>query len=121
MPELLAYSRYRHPSLRIEVGELGYEVRPAENGPQHGLLLVSVDPNGPAAAAGLTAATAQRQGRRTIFSGGDILLAIDDQALTTRDDLTLYLEQSTVPGSVVTITYDRDGATSSVLVTVGEE
>ncbi len=120
VPDLISYGYYRHPSLRIAVRELGYEVRPAEDGAQRGLLIVDLDPNGPAARAGLRAAIAQRQGRRIVYVGGDIITAIDGQPVATRDDLTLYLENNTVPGDSVTVTYERDGDLHDVQVTVGE-
>jgi S1-C subfamily serine protease len=121
VPDLIAYGRYRHPSLRIQVRELGYEVRPAADGPQRGLLIVALDPNGPAGQAGLQAAEVRRQGFRTVFVGGDIILAINGQEVHTRDDLTLYLEKYTLPGDTVTLTVSNvSGETRDVTVTVGE-
>lgn len=120
VPELLTYGHYRHPSLRIAARELGYEVQPAADGPQHGLLIVDLDPNGPAGQAGLKAAEAERQMRRVVYRGGDIITAIDGQPVAARDDLTLYLESHTRPGDTVTLTIVRDGTTQDVSVTVGE-
>jgi S1-C subfamily serine protease len=121
VPELIANGRYPHPSLLISVRELGYEVRPAQNGPQHGLLIVDLDANGPAAKAGLQAAQTRQQGFSTVFVGGDTITAIDSQPLTTRDDLALYLENHAAPGDTVTITYERDGQTHEVDLVVGED
>ncbi len=121
VPDLIAYGRYRHPSLRVQVRELGYEVRPAAEGPQHGLLIVALDANGPAGQAGLQAAEARQQGFRRYFVGGDIILAINGEAVHTRDDLTLYLEKYTLPGDTVTLTVSNlAGETREVTVTVGE-
>ena len=120
VPELIANGRYPHPSLRISVRELGYEVRPASDGPQNGLLIVDLDPNGPAAQAGLQAAEVQRRGFNTVFVGGDIITAVNGMSVTTRDDLTLYLETNAVPGDSITITYDRQGESHQAAVTVGE-
>ena len=121
VPDLIAYGRYRHPSLRVQVRELGYEVRPAADGPQRGLLIVALDPNGPAGQAGLQAAEVRRQGFRTVFVGGDIILAINGEPVHTRDDLTLYLEKHTLPGDTVTLTVSNlSGETREVTVTVGE-
>jgi len=120
VPELLTYGYYRHPSLRIAARELGYEVTPSENGTQHGLLLTDMDPNGPAALAGLRPAEVQQQMRRVIYLGGDIITAINGQPITTRDDLTLYLETYTLPGDRITLTIERDGTSMDVEVTVGE-
>ncbi len=120
VPELIANGRYPHPSLQITVRELGYEVRPASDGPQHGLLIVDMDANGAAAQAGLKAAQAQRQGFSTVFVGGDIITAVNGSPMTTRDDLALYLETNAVPGDTVSVTYDRQGSTEQATVTVGE-
>ena len=120
VPDLIAYGHYRHPSLRIAVRELGYEVQPPSDELQHGLLIVDLDPNGPAAKAGLQAAQMQRQGRRVVFVGGDIITAINGQPLRTRDELSLYLEEHTRPGDTVTLTVVNKDGERSVQLTVGE-
>ena len=121
VPDLIAYGRYRHPSLGVQVRELGYEVRPAADGPQHGLLIVALDASGPAGRAGLQAAETRQQGFRTYFVGGEIILAINGEAALTRDDLTLYLERNTLPGDTVTLTVSNlAGETRQVTVVVGE-
>jgi S1-C subfamily serine protease len=120
VPELLAYGRYRHPSLLIAARELGYEVRPGADGTQHGLLIVDMASDGPAAQAGLQAASLQRQGRQTVYYGGDIITAIDGIPLYTRDDLTLYLEEHTRPGAPAILTYERENESYDVEVVIGE-
>lgn len=120
VPELITNGRYPHPSLRIVVAELGYEVRPGENTPQYGLLITALDPAGPAGQAELRAAEQLRQNFSTVYRGGDILTAIDDQPLRTRDDLTLYLETHTAPGDAVQVTVFREGDSITVDLVVGE-
>ena len=120
VPDLVAYGHYRHPSLRIAVRELGYEVQPPSDQVQHGLLIVDLDPNGPAGQAGLQAAQVQRQGRRLLFVGGDIITAINGQPIRTRDELSLYLEEHTHPGDTVTLTVVNKDGERAVQVTVGE-
>jgi len=121
IPSLIAEGRYRHPSLRILTRELGYEVRPSEAGPQNGLLIVNMDPAGPAAQAGLEAAQVQQQGFRRVYVGGDIITAIDGTPIHTRDDLALYLENHTRPGDTITVTVARQGQALDVPLVVGEE
>lgn len=119
VPALIAQGRYPHPTLGIAAAELGYEVQPSSGGPQHGLLIVRMDPSGPAAQAGLQAAEAQWRGRGYVLLGGDTITAIDGQPVQTRSDLNLYLESHTQPGSEVRLTIVRDGDTREVTVTVG--
>ena len=120
VPVLIADGHYPHPTLGLTVAELGYELRPSQNGPQHGLLIVSLDRGGSADNAGLQAATITQRGFSRILQGGDTILAIDGQNLTTRDGLTLYLESNVQPGGAVTLTISRDGQQMDVPVTVGE-
>ncbi len=120
IPALIAQGRYPHPSLGLTVVELGYEVRPAASGPQHGLLIVDLERGGSAQQAGLQAASVERTYRGTIFRGGDIITAINGQPIRTRDDLTLYLEGNTRPGDKVTVTISRGGETLEVPLVVGE-
>jgi S1-C subfamily serine protease len=119
VPDLIAKGKFSHPSLGLQVAELGYEVAPASSGPQNGLLIVQVDANGPAAKAKLQAAKTQQSFFQTVYSGGDIITAINGQNLTTRDDLSLFLEQNTKAGDTVTVTIYRDGKSQDVKVTVG--
>jgi S1-C subfamily serine protease len=121
VPDLIAHGSYRHPSLMVTVAELGVEISPGQNTPQHGLLVTDMDRGGPAAQAGLQIAQAQRQGRRIVYVGGDIITAIDGQTVSTRDDLTLYLERNKLPGDSVTLTVYRDGNTQDISLTVGEQ
>ncbi len=120
VPWLIETGRYPHPSLQARVAELGYELTPAESGPQHGLLIVSLTPGGAAERAGLQAAQATRTRTRTVFQGGDIILAINGETLRSRDDLQLYLENHTRPGDTVTLHVYRGGQERDVLVMVGE-
>ncbi|NPV67807.1 MAG: PDZ domain-containing protein [Anaerolineae bacterium] len=120
VPALIAQGRYPHPSLGLTAVELGYEVRPAASGPQHGLLIVDIQRGGSAAQAGLQAATIERTYRGTIFRGGDTIIAINGQPIRSRDELTLYLESNTRPGDKVTVTISRGGETLEVPLVVGE-
>jgi S1-C subfamily serine protease len=120
VPELIAQGHFPHPTIGVTVSELGYEIQPSANGPQHGLLIVDIDRNGPAAKAGLKAAQQQQQGFSTVFVGGDVITAINGQAMTTRDQFTLYMENNTKAGDAITVTYNRSGKSQDVKVVVGE-
>jgi S1-C subfamily serine protease len=120
VPDLIATGHFSHPSLGLQVAELGYEVNPPSSGPQHGLLIVQIDANGPADQAGLQAARTRQNFFQTVYSGGDIITAIDGQTLNTRDDLSLYMEDHTTAGDTVTLTINRGGKRQDVKVTVGQ-
>lgn len=109
VPELIARGYYPHPWTGFSSYELSYELKPSESGPAHGLLIVDITPGGPAARAGLQAAEARREGRQILFSGGDIVIAIDGQPLKSRDELTIYLENQKRVGDSVELTFVREG------------
>ncbi len=119
VPELILNGRYAHPSLGLQLGELGFEIQPAVDGPQQGLLVVGFDPNSTAAMAGIQAAQAAQTRQGVIFQGGDIILAINGVPIYTRSQLTLYLENNTLPDDVVTLTVYRGGETLDIRVVVG--
>ena len=82
-----------------------------------GVLVMRVDPDGPAALAGL------RPTRRD-FTGnvhlGDVIAAIDDEPLKSTEDFFAALE-ARKPGDEVTLTVVRDGQRGSVPITLGQE
>jgi S1-C subfamily serine protease len=118
---LIAKGHYSHPSLGVTTVELGTEVNPPQNGPAQGLLIVQVAGGGPAEKAGLQATTITRQRLRQVYSGGDIITAVDGKAVATKNDLQLYLEENHQPGDTVTVTISRDGQSQDVKVTLGEQ
>jgi putative serine protease PepD len=79
---------------------------------RQGAVVRNVTANGPAAAAGLRATQAV-DGR-----GGDVITAIDGQAVTTPDDVARLIEGK-APGDRVRVDVERDGASRSVTVTLG--
>jgi S1-C subfamily serine protease len=118
VPELIAHGRYPHPDIGLQVAELGTEVTPGRDSVARGLLIVDVTANGPAAAAGLRAAQVSARRGRYVFSGGDIIVAVDGQPVYSRDDLLIYLEDHFRPGDAVTVTIVREGRTQDVTLTL---
>lgn len=118
VPELIAHGRYPHPDIGLQVAELGTEVTPGRDSVARGLLIVDVTANGPADAAGLRAAQVSARRGRYVFSGGDIIVAIDGQPVYSRDDLLIYLEDHFRPGDAVTVTIVREGQTQDVTLTL---
>jgi S1-C subfamily serine protease len=120
VPELIANGRYRHADLGVEVAELGTEVTPGQNSPvRRGLLIVQIPRGSAAAQAGLRAAEITVQRGRYLFSGGDIITAVNGEPMFSRDDLSIYLEEHFRPGDTVTLTIAREGQMLDVPVILG--
>lgn len=120
VPELVSRGYYPHPWTGFSAYELSYELRPSESGPEHGLLIVDVAPGSPAEQAGLQAAEARRQGRQIVFNGGDIVVAVDDIQIKSRDELTIFLENQKRVGDTVSLTILRDNVEAVVPLELGE-
>lgn len=119
LPVLIEKGSYPHPTLGVSTVELGVEVNPGANGPARGLLITELEPNGPAAQAGLHPTTISRGRRGWVFSGGDIIVGVDGRAVASRNDLLITLEENHQPGDTVQLDIVRDGQSISVAVTLG--
>lgn len=111
VPVLIENGTYPHPWL----GLLGYSITPelaqALDLPvEQGVLTAQLYREGPAVAAGVQGAQEQViVGNRRILTGGDIITAINDTAVTSWNDLTEYLALNTAVGDIVTLTLLRNG------------
>jgi S1-C subfamily serine protease len=86
-----------------------------------GLLIETIDPNGPAAKAGLHGGNRQvvaRMQRMTI--GGDVIVALDGKDVGNQLDLNVALNHKR-PGDTVRVTYYRAGKKTDVTVTLSEQ
>lgn len=124
LPDLLTLGRYRHPWLGVRYG---YRITPGlannlELPVDQGLLLVELFRDGPLATNGVLGA--QREvilGNQRVFAGGDILTAIDGEAVTSIESLQTLLETKYHVGDEVTLNLLRDGQLMSITVTLAEE
>jgi S1-C subfamily serine protease len=122
VPELIANGRYPRPWLAIS----GYSVTPelAERlalPVERGILIVRVQPGGPADRAGLRGA--QREviiGNSRLWAGGDLLVAIDGMPIADNMALHEYLETRTRVGQEVELTLYRDGQEITVRTVLQE-
>ncbi len=113
---------------RVHRALLGVEVRPLLPGlaealelpVQEGLLIERVTPGGPAERAGLRGGNhAVLAGMRRILIGGDVIIAVDGQKLSSQLDLNVFMNRKR-PGDAVTVTIYRGRQKMDVRVTLGE-
>ncbi|MCA9972069.1 MAG: trypsin-like peptidase domain-containing protein [Anaerolineales bacterium] len=116
VPSLIADGRYTYPYLGIGFdGEISLDEQVVYGLPQtQGAYVVSVTPGGPAADAGVRAASANT------LRGGDLIVAIDDQPVNDFGDLNSYLVFHTTAGQTITLTILRAGDTITLPLTLGE-
>lgn len=124
---LISDGRFAHPY----VGISGYGLSPeliqlfrlndVEPPFEEGLLLTSVNPVGPAAAAGLRAADEEiRVGEFDIPVNGDIILSVDGRPISAMVDLILYLDLNRSVGDTVVFNVLRDGVTFEATLILGD-
>jgi S1-C subfamily serine protease len=121
VPSLIATSSYQHPWLGVSGVDMTPEIAEAIGlGEPRGFLVIEVEPDGPAASAGVQGGDtlAQLEGREIVV-GGDVILAINDKDIRKIDDVLGYLQQATKVGETVTLTVWRDGQIIQIDVTLG--
>ena len=111
VPRLIAHGRYVRPSLGIVVDDEMSEIVTRELGVE-GLLILSVNRNSPAAAAGLRGTRLTSDGS---LSPGDVIQAIDDKPIRRSDELLAALEGYAV-GDQVRVKVFRAGRTEVIAV-----
>ncbi len=121
VPSLITDGHYTHPSLGVQVAEIGTEVSSNNASVQHGLLVVQMNSGGAAEQGGLQAATITVSRGRYVVTGGDIITAVGGKAVASRNDMLLVLEENYRPGDPVDITIVRDGKTLTQTVTLGSQ
>jgi S1-C subfamily serine protease len=117
VPALIESGSYEHPYLGLSGIRLSPEIAQAMSLPadQRGALVEEVVPGGPADNAGIQGSDRQFSlDGIDILVGGDVIVAIDGQQVTTMDDLIAYLNDSTEIGQRVSLTILRDGKTQQI-------
>lgn len=111
VPQLMKHGRVIRPEIGIS---RVYQT-------EEGLLIAQLRPNGPAEKAGLLGPkiTKSRRGpfvvERVDRSAADLIVAIDDQKISTADDFLSYIDEKK-PGDDVLLTIIRDGKKLKVAV-----
>ncbi len=122
VPALIENGRFEYAYLGVTMQTLSPETNRANNlsDDQRGAMVVAVTANGPAARAGVQAATQQATVEGTAVPvGGDVIIAINGEEVTSSDDLIVYLVRKTRPGDRVTLTVLRGGRRMEIQVTLG--
>lgn len=112
VPRLIRDGRFIRPALGVTSGP---ENLAKALGAPKGVLLVNVVDGSPAAAAGLKPFGRDRLGR---IVQGDVITAVDSQAVADLDDMLSLLETRQI-GEKVTLTVWRAGQTRKVAATLG--
>jgi S1-C subfamily serine protease len=124
VPQLVEKGSVSYPYLgvtadnRFSIAELAMELKlPVD----HGVLISTVTPNGPAEQAGLRGGdqTARVRGAQ-VTVGGDIITAIEGTQVSDFDVMIAYLINHTKVGQTVAVTIIRDGKEQAVQVKLGE-
>jgi S1-C subfamily serine protease len=127
VPQLIAQGRYAHPWLGVQplgltperaqaFREAGMDVPVDE-----GLLMIEVVSGGPADRAGIRGGDRIVQlGNVQLPLGGDIITAINGEAVDDLQELTVYLETQTQVGDTVEVTIFRGSVEQNVQVTLAE-
>ena len=124
LPDLLSLGRYRHPGLGIRYA---YHLTPGlaevlKLPVREGLLLVQIYAASPLVEHGIRAAQRQEvSGNQRVYTGGDILVAVDGEPVASVAELETYLETNAQVGETVTLTVVRDGQRLEVPLEVAEE
>jgi S1-C subfamily serine protease len=124
LPDLIKFGRYRHPWLGVRYA---YNLTPGfaevlKLPISSGLLLIQIYERSPLAVAGAQGATQEVIiGNQRVYTGGDILVAVEDEPVTSLDQLETLLENRFQVGDAVRVTLLRNGSYAEVEVTLQEE
>jgi putative serine protease PepD len=118
VPQIIADGSVEHAYLGVGVAEINQSVA-GELGIPAGVQLTDVRAGGPAAEAGLKAATGSANvDGQSYPTGGDVITEVDGNAITTGAELQNAVDAKK-PGDSISITYTRDGQSHTVEITLG--
>jgi S1-C subfamily serine protease len=119
--DLMTDGRVHRAFLGVETLPVsGYLAEALDLPVQEGLLVETVTRGGPAAVGGIHGGDRIAQaGMRRIYIGGDVIVAIDGQKITSQFDTNVVLNRKR-PGDTVTVTVYRGGKRVDLPVKLGE-
>jgi 2-alkenal reductase len=120
-PVLIATGKYDYPYLGISsMDSLTLDsVRALGLKTYTGAYVTEVISDGPAAAAGIKAGSTPTN-ISGLFSGGDLIIAIDNKTIRTFDELIAYLITNKGPGDTVVLTVLRGEEKVDIAITLGK-
>lgn len=120
VPGLIDNGTYAWPWLGVRGGALSATIAKANNlGELRGAYIAEVLPNGPAAKAGLLGAKRELEvDGLPVPVGGDVVTAVDGQAIVSFDELLEYIALRSEVGQTLKLTIVRDGRERTVSVTL---
>ena len=122
VPALIENGEYQHPW----IGFSGVALTPEINEQleldhdQRGAYIQTIQPNSPAAEAGILGGTEDLEISRGAYirAGGDIITKINDRDVKAMDDIIAYLSSNTSIGDTITLHLIREGKEMDVDVTL---
>ncbi|MBZ6495901.1 S1C family serine protease [Natrinema longum] len=120
VPALIETGRYEHAYIGISFTEVTPDVAAANDLKEsEGLLVADVVTGGPADGWIKPSDDVRYTTAGRIPIGGDVILAIDGQELTTQEELGSYLALETRPGDTVDLRVTREGSERTVSLELG--
>ena len=118
VPQIISSGSVEHAYLGVSVASLSESVA-NELGVPAGAMVTEVRQGTPAAEAGLRAASGSAMvDGQSYPTGGDVITAVDGTAITDGASLQTAIDAKR-PGDSVSITYTRDGTSTTVQVSLG--
>ncbi|HXZ89881.1 MAG TPA: trypsin-like peptidase domain-containing protein [Candidatus Dormibacteraeota bacterium] len=124
LPYLIDAGKYiMHPYIGIDGVGMNYQLSQlAGANVTYGVLIEKIDPDSPAAIAGLEAGQQTiTVGAQQYVIGGDVVVAMNGTRIVNYDALLTYLERYTLPGQTIFVTIIRSGKYQTIQVTVGTQ
>lgn len=121
VPALITRGVYEHPWLGLSGQTVTAELAGALGLPvKQGVLILTVLPNSPAAAAGLRPSEAMIQfGEELLRVGGDVIITVNGQPMRDVNALVTYIARHGSAGDPVTLEIIREGEFKTVTVILG--
>jgi 2-alkenal reductase len=122
VPYLIENGKYDYPYMGISSSSTDLtlsEWKALGTSQTSGAYVMSVTPGGPADQAGLKAGT-QATSINGLYSGGDIIVAVDGQPVLVYGDVISYIFLHKSPGEKIVLTVIRSGEQKEVTLTLGK-